>query len=261
MKKFMSGFLTAVWLVMVFDLAYAATFTHSVTAKPAPPVIKIIDENGVPAAAFISNKKGSGGMLVPFGELIVTPILEKEQAATDINLQLTVAYEEIKSKKLSELSDAFQDYLKINSPDLTEEDLVIRDCFDATVRGTYKDYLDVEGNRITIRFDVGIEEDAFFMVMINTGILEGEQWEIIAAEDIVHHPDGSISITFDHLCPVLFITDVSQVAIDPDGPESPKTGDALYGKNFGLGIFAAVMIGAGIIIVAKKRRNVAGKTR
>lgn len=214
-------------LVLVVALltvpAAAVEFTPSAESKPAPSVALVVDQTGATVAAIIYDGQGTYVIGVPDGDLIVTPVSERDQAPTEISEALKSAYEQIQSVgSLSDLVPGIEQALRAINSELSVSDLVIRDLFDVRVTGTYKEYLDEEGNKITIRFDLNLSPDATLLVLHN---YSGSDWEVIDNDRVVINDDGSVDVTFDSLSPVAFVVDAANVKVDPNGPTSPQTGD------------------------------------
>ena len=253
LKKVFAMLTTAVIFTATASFAYAADFTPSVERKSEPAVIQTTNKDGASVDAVIRDKDGNEIASIPGGSLVVTPYSKRDQAADNIKLYLNTAFGQLSDKQLSELTANINDYLSKNSDGLTEEDVVIRDLFDVTMDQTYLDYLNTDGNTITITFDTDYAEDTFLMVMTNCDITNGDDWNIIPSENVKRNSDGSVSVTFDKMCPVVFVSDGGQVAIDPNGPSSPQTSD-----DMNMGIMAVVFIVAaagGAFVVKKSKKS------
>ncbi len=224
LKKVVSAFLMVCLLAAITSTALAANFTASVTGKQAPAVSAETTQSGEQAAAIIRDAQGSEVMGVPFGELIVTPVSEAHEADEDIKTRLIDAYDQILNvETLDELNDELVHALTRLSDEVGVEDLVVRDLFDVTVRGTYKEALDIDGNSITVTFDLGIDPDSLLMVLHN---IQGVEWETVPENRIQRGEDGSVSVTFYSLSPVAFVVDSAKIVVDPNAPSSPQTGEA-----------------------------------
>ncbi len=229
LKNFLASLFTVSLVTFTSGIAFAADFTPSVEAKPAPPIVSMKDLSGATVDAIIYDTNGNEVIGVPTGGLTVTPISEVNQATENIRNMLQTAYDQLNSPNSIEvLRPVLELSLGEISDDLSVDDLVIVDLFDVSIPQSYEDYLTYDGNKMMVRFAVDISQNAPLIAMINCDILAGEDWHVIPQNNITRNQDGSVSITFDKFCPVIFLTDGGQITIDPTGPKSPQTGDNLY---------------------------------
>ncbi len=226
MKK-IAALLLAVVLVMATAVpALAAGFTPSVEAKPAPTVVPQTGSDGEEYEAIIYDESKKQVIGVPDGALIVTPKSEAEAAQTDIKQKLDTAYEQIQAvNSLAELSSDLEAAAKEVSPDLTVDDLVVRDMFDVSVMGTYADYLAVEGNSLAIRFDLSTDAQSLVAVLFSE---DGKTWKTIPSSDIERYGNFSVSIVLYSKGVLAFVFDVGELPVDPNGPDAPQTGDPTW---------------------------------
>lgn len=252
MKKFAVSLIAAALVTasLFSATALAADFTPSVENKGAPTVTMTADQSGQQVAAVILDADGNEVIGVPTGDLIVTPIAQAQNASSDIRDKLESAYSQIQgSGSLDELASELISTVESFSGTVGVEDLVVRDLFDISVYGTYADYLAEKGNTITITFALGLNPDDFLAVLHN---YSGTQWEVIPDERVERHPNGNVSVTFDSLSPVAFVVEQSAVTIDPNGPDSPQTGEPdRYGWLFG----AVALTGAAAVCLVKARKK------
>lgn len=228
----------------------AAEFTPSATAKPAPEVVQVQSESGESVGAIIYDESGNEVAGVPTASITVTPVAEMEQADTEIKEALTSAYEQLTTVKLETLVPELVDAVKNYSADMQMEDLVARDLFDVSLNEAEKKMLAESGNSIKLKFDLDLPADALLLVLHN---YEGDKWECIPNEKVTRHDDGSVTVAFDSLSPIAFLTDGATLPVDPDGPDSPQTGDT-EGISAGwivLGVTAVVTV-AVVGIIRKK---------
>ncbi len=238
MLKKLSSILLAVALVMTMSVtAFAATFTPSVVNKPAPQVVPQTDSSGNQCAAIIYDAAGREVASIPLGALTVTPVSSTSAPSSEILEKLQAAYQQLLStRNLANLSSDLENVIREVSSDLTVDDLVVRDLFDVTISGAYADYLSREGYSISIRFNLSTDPDFLAAVLHNTG---GTTWETIHNSRITRNADNTVDIVFYSLSPVAFLFDAGQLGIDPNGPDSPQTGEPSY---------TMVWIAAGVIL-------------
>ena len=258
MKK-IAVILSAILLVTALAVpTFAAGFTPSVEQKGAPAVSTVTDTNGNEVVGIVRDADSGEVYGVPSGELIVTPVSAADSAEAAIADGLKAAYEQIqKAASLADIAPSIGDYLKEIGSDASVDDLVVRDLFDVTVKGTAAEYLATEGNTITVRFNVGISPSATLIVLHN---YQGSDWEIISKDRVKQNADGTVDVTFDSLSPVAFVVD-KQESTDTekpgaDEPSSPQTGDNGVLRAAGiaaLGLGCAAVIGA--VSASKKRKG------
>ncbi len=239
MKKAISLILS---LVMVFGLSVSAfaaedDFRPSVDSKDHPVIVPQ-DFNGISFDALIldeNNEVIEGIHIVterrPDGEIIITAYSEIEVADERVNVvYMQTSYKEILSaRSLKELND------------LIPLGMIVRDFFDITLVGAYKDIFK-DGKKLQIKFDIGAQLKEKLMVLTRCSDESG--WEFV--ESVTINPDGTITVIFDKLCPIIFLTE------DTGAVQSPATSDFASTALWSLAIIFG--IGSICMIVASKKR-------
>ena len=119
-------------------------------------------------------------------------------------------------KKLSDV-EGLDDYAKkVLGEGKDADDFVIRDFFDASMICDDKKELEKDGTTIDLTFKTGIPKDTPVAAMV---FVDGE-WKLI--EKVVNNGDGTITCTFEELCPIAFL--VPSESVDA-GVGTPTTGD------------------------------------
>lgn len=254
MTKKLVILLLAVALVTAMAVpALAAGFTPSVEGKPAPEVVTQTGADGKEYAAFIYDLDGNEVAGVPTGDLLVTPLSASEASSAEIQKKLEDAYEQLKSvNSLTELSDQLEPVIKDLSPDITVEDLVVRDLFDVTVTGTYAEYLLKEGSWISVRFALSADAELLAAVLHN---VEEKTWETVSNDRISRNKDYTVDVVFHSLSPVAFLFDAGQLNVDPNAPSSPQTGEADFNGIGWLVVGGAVVLTSAVYVARKKRSS------
>ena len=252
MKKRAFGLFLAVVMVLTMSIpVFAADFTPSVEAKQAPEIAAQKDSQGNDCAAIIYDADGNEIAGVPFGNLIITPISSCENSSAEIRERLKAAYQQLKSAdRLTDLSADLEKIVKEMFPNLTEDDLVIRDLFDVSVTGIYADYLKQEGNYIKIRFK--LSEDAKLLAAVLHNII-GSDWETVVNDRITRNDDKTVDVVFYDLSPIALLFDAGKLGVDPNGPTSPQTGEPEPNNSVWVFAAAAVVLAAGCAVVVKRR--------
>lgn len=186
MKKFFAIITAVMMCVSLMVPAMAAQeFMPSVTNKPAPEVVaaRIVDEDG-------NVLKVVGGEC-----LIITPVSE-----VDTSTEIPEASRTVLKSVYGKLLDGSMTipYEKHNA-DLDSSKMVMRDLFDATFVCTEcPAMLEPEGVVLEIVFDLNVAPG----VNVYTMTYKNDQWDPIVST--VNNGDGTVTATFEKLCPVEF---------------------------------------------------------
>lgn len=223
MKKIVALILALVLILAVAAPAFAAgTFVPSVSYKDAPEIedAEMRDEQvGVC--------------------LEISSITDAKEKTTDI-------YQEDRDELLEVYAKLEDGSMKLP----IEGDYVIRDLVDVSFKASEcveqdhqkEEWLAQEGNTITVTFDLGVDANAEVLVL---SYVNG-QW--IPAEKVINNGDGTVTVTFEDICPVAFCV----VNGKTDGPA--QTGDVL-GQDLMLWILLMVVSMAGIVGLNIYRRK------
>lgn len=241
-KKILTILTAAIVLFASIGAVHASEFVDSATAKPAPEVVSVPGEDGKPAAAVIRDKDGNIVGYVPTSDLLITAYADRETASADIKAELTASYEQLKAKPLTEINTEIPAYLAQNDPKVTPESLIVRDLFDARLIGDSESLL-VPGNTIEIKFEANLTKDAFLMVMTNADVTGNGSWDLVPANQLTRNADNTVTIKFNHLCPIVFVT--NKTAVTPT-PHTGTIGYVLLGA-------AVICIAVGAVMLLKKK--------
>ena len=239
MKKALSLVLSIIMMLSIGTVAFAAEgdFRPSVDSKDHPVIVPQ-DFNGVSFDALIldENNEAVEGIHVvteqkPDGQIIVTAYSEIEIADERVNVvYMQASYEEIlNARSLRELNE------------LIPLGMIIRDFFDITLVGAFEDIFK-EGKKLQIKFDIGAQLKEKLMVLTRCSDETG--WEFV--ESLTINPDGTVTVIFDRLCPVIFLTE------DTGAVQSPATSDFASTALWSLAIIFG--LGSVCMIIASKKR-------
>lgn len=195
--------------------AFAANeFTPSVTNKPAPRIVPVLDPDGRPAYGIIRDKDGEIISYVYEECLVIT-------AVADANTSTLIP---------DEAQDLLLDvYAKLTSGEMTlpydklgldASKMVIRDLFDVTFLCSASSEVDHPtilapvGVTIEIKFDLGVADDKDVYVMT----YKNNEWNSVVSA--TNNGDGTVSVVAEDFCPVSF-------SVEVDEPVKPpvQTGD------------------------------------
>lgn len=184
MKKIVM-LLAAVMLVASLACpAFAAEddFVPSITYKGAPEIVPVEDDNGDSAIGVIVDAEGEIVDYVGEGGLVIIPLSGEGEIA-------------------AELKDIYEELLAgtMTLPYEGDKDMVIMDLVDVSwVSEDGADQIEAEGTVLTVTFKLGVAAD----VEVTAMTYKNDAWNPI--EKVVNNGDGTVTCTFEHLCPVAF---------------------------------------------------------
>ncbi len=245
--------LIAVFTAAVPVMAANSGFVPSVSFGSS--IIEIIGkEDGRDVIGYVEDANGNKLSTEYHDCLVVTSVLEAKRGDTVISKEacdlLIDTYEKLTADgaKLSEQVPVLNDIAKeAFGQSATADNLTVRDVYDFTALcEELNNYLETEGNTLTLKIKMPVDKDTFISVVT----LYNSQW--MPAQRVVNNNDGTISVTFTKLCPVLFVTG------EYKHEKPPATGD-----DFNMPLWTALMLGSAAcltaIIVLTKRRPVSAK--
>lgn len=193
MKKTITSICAVLTAAMLVLPVSAAKYTPSVTQKGAPI-----------AAAFTPSVQQKGAPTVEQTGVRVTALVDLSKASKEVQEAVEEAYKVIaEAESLEEAVPTLADVLKEMDTDLTAEDLVVRDLFYLELEKELEETLEKE-KEVAISFEVeGMEKDDFLMVMV---FVDGE-WVIVDAENVEIGEDETVTVTFEAVGPIAFVTE------------------------------------------------------
>ncbi len=193
MKKTITSICAVLTAAMLVVPVSAAKYTPSVTQKGAPT-----------AAAFTPSVQQKGAPTVEQTGVRVTALVDLSKASKEVQETMEEAYKIIaEAESLEEAVPTLADVLKEMDTDLTAEDLVVRDLFYLELEKELEETLEKE-KEVAISFEVeGMEADDFLMVMV---FVDGE-WVIVDAENVEMGEEEEVTVTFEAVGPIAFITE------------------------------------------------------
>lgn len=252
MKKFIACIVALmVCASMVLPVYAAPTFTPSVTNKPSPDIVPVTDPDGKPALGEVL-KDGEVIGYVYEDCLVITSVADAltseyiPSAARDLLLSV---YEKLNNGQMKLPYDKFKASLK-------PEKMVIRDLFDVSFlcAGTPVDHLEIlepAGVVLRLTFDLGIGKND----KVYTMTYKNEDWDSIVST--VNNGNGTVTCTFEHLCPVAF-----SVEVDDSGSDTPpsETGDPDSENMIMWIVLASVSLVAVVALVVIYRTKLSKKS-
>ena len=210
-------------------------------AGMAVPVLAA-DNKFVPSISYKDGPDIISGDLdgTPVGScLIVSSITDCRDKTTDI-------YQEDRDLLLEVYKELSDGTMKLP----LEEDYVIRELVDVSWRKTscvenphpHREDLKKEGTLLTVDFDLGVPKGIPVIVMT---YINGK-WEPV--ESVVNNGDGTVTVIFEDICPVVFCVDPNDVYMPP------KTGDqARQDMILWISLMAVSVIAIVVLLVLRKR--------
>lgn len=132
-RKISAVVMTAVLLVFAVFPAFAAEFTPSATAKPAPAVVPVNNASGDEVDAIIFDSEGNEKHSVPKGSLKLIPYSDRSSADDAVKAELESVYSSLQSADISKLNSGVEARLKQAPKTVKAENLVVRDLFNIGV--------------------------------------------------------------------------------------------------------------------------------
>ncbi len=218
MKKIISLVIALIMVLSMGATAFAANFTDSIE-----------DSFGAINARILRN----GGVVehIIFGPscLIVTHISEVDEAHPAVTEEAKFL-EEIYKKLLSGEMKIPYEKAGFNSDNMS-----LIDLYDATfLCQEHPDMLVPVGTTVEITFRVNVEKDENVCVMI----YKNSEW--IPAESVKNNGNGTVTVVFEHLCPIAFAVETAS--------GSGSTGESVPEANPSTG--ASVFFGTAALVCA-----------
>ena len=229
MKKVLSIILTIALVATLACAASATEFVESVGAKDAPELIVALIKDATTGEVLEE---------VPVGHLLVTSVADAPTstsipaAARDA---LLMVYGKLSDGSMTLPAEKIRENLK-------DSDLQIRDLFDLSwicETGCHEEQVEPQNIVLEVVFKLGVEADA----IIHTMTYKNGEWNPIVKT--VNNGDGTITCTFEHLCPVVFAIDNSNV----------DTGDAMGNQMILWAVIMAVSAAALVTLVVLRRKK------
>lgn len=232
MKKFIACLAVLMLCATMFlpVMAAEAEFTPSVTNKPAPTIVPVMDPDGNPAIGVVCSADGEIIDYVYEPCIVITPVSEAATSTMipdDAEALLLDVYGKLTSGAMTIPYEKHDD-------SLNSSNMVIRDLFDVTfLCEEHPEMLEPIGVVFKVKFDLGVAADVDVFTM---SYKKGE-WNPIV--ETVNNGDGTVTCTFEDFCPVEF-------SVKTQVTPPVQTGDQ---GNMGLWILLAAAAVCGIAVL------------
>lgn len=224
---------------LVCPVFAAEEFVPSISYKGVPEIVALNDEDDSEEIGVIRDASGAIVSYVYEECLLMTPVA---RAADDANIPA-----DAKNELLTVYTALNEGTMNLPyGSDVKAEDMVIRDLFDLSWTCTshnHPESLEPAGVVLELTLDLGVAEDTDVVVMT----YKNDAWGEIAG--VKNNGDGTVTCTFEHLCPVS-VSVLSETAGIPD-----DTGDKI-GTNLGLWIALMTVSAVAVVVMIASRRKV-----
>ena len=246
MKKIVCLLVALVLCLSLATPAFATEngFVPSITYKPNPEIVTVVDEEGEEAIGIIRDENNEILDYVGHGCLMITPIahvwdIEKE-VPKNVEELLTTVYEGLNDGTMEIPYEKFE-------AELNAGNMVIRDLFDARwVCEEHRAMVEKEGVTLEIIFDLGVVADA--EIYVATYDETTKEWSPIVKT--VNNGDGTVTCTFEHLCAVAFTMPLTGSNAPTDVAQCPNILPWII-------ILLLAIIGVVVVLVAKNKKRAA----
>ncbi len=249
MKRILTLVMAVVLMLTLTLSATAAEFVESITNKGAPELVVVDYVDGKPVVGHVVDADGNELSTEFIDCLVVTSVAEAEDdpdIPDDAKETLLKVYEELNSGvDLSDVCPELDTIVKEKwDKNKTANDLVVKDLFDITdLCDDIDTYLPQHGATLDLTFDLGIAAGTFIAAMI---YVDGK-WEPVV--NTINNGDGTVTVSFDKLCPVAFMVPGSGANLSV---VSPTTNDASNIFVWGFVLLMSLVAIAALVVYRRK---------
>lgn len=222
MKKIISLILAMIMVLSMGVTAFADEFIDSIERDYGAISAKIINESGEELA------------VLELGEecLVVTHITEADDADSAVTEEAKILKEVYKKLVSGELVPDFE------KAGFDPEKMVLIDLYDATlVCDEHPEQIAPERILIEITFKVNVDAGKNVCAMA----YKNNEW--LPAEKVVNNGDNTVTVTIEHLCPIVFAVEEGS-GTEEDNPNT--------GSSVAIGMVALVSAAAAAISFKRK---------
>lgn len=216
----------------------AEEFVPSISYKGVPEIVTVKDANGKEAVAVVRNTAGSAVSYVYEECLLVTPVSEASTSTKNPAAAKTELLSVYKALSDGTMTLPYSSKVKAS-------DMVIKDLFDVSFICTghnHDESLAAEGVTVEFTFDLDVAKDENVVVMT----YKNNAWGEIAK--VVNNGDGTVTCTFEHLCPV-------SISVQGESSDvAPGTGDEVGGNMIMWIAIMTVSAAAMVVMIATRRK-------
>ncbi|MBQ9413616.1 MAG: LPXTG cell wall anchor domain-containing protein [Clostridia bacterium] len=246
MKKVLTVVMALVLAFSLLTVASADMFVPSIADKDNAEVVVQTDENGNPVSAIIYDQEGNViGTIDQEGGVIVTTYSDKDNADTEINSDLTDAFDNLsRFENLGDVVADLEKFLEDGGVDITPEELAVSQLIDVRA----EDYTIPDGG--TAKIVVKYNEPFVTMIVRD----EDGSWHVFT--DYTVNGDGTVTLNVKNFTQFAFVKTVYGTNVNPADPgtASPQTGDWQVVVFSTLGVLFAAAAVLFFVKAAKKQK-------
>lgn len=218
---------------------FAEEFVPSISYKGAPEIVTVKDAEGKDAIGIVRDAAGKVLSYVYSDCLLLTPVSSAANSTT--------IPEASKTELLSVYAALTDGSMTLPyGSDVDADSMVIKDLFDlswiCTEHG-HPEQIEPEGVTLELTFDMGVDKNANVVVMTYKNSAWGE---IVKAEN---NGDGTVTCTFEHLCPVS-VSVGNSADITPPAETSDTLGQELVMWTALMAVSAAAVV---VLLVVRRK--------
>lgn len=228
MKKILSILMVMLFIVSMM-LPFAAgddSFTPSVEKKEAPELVEKEYTNPSTGSSiryvadilFNHDEMEIDIDRVPVPDVWVTAYGEKDAASETVKTDLEIAYEEVsRVSSFTELNPDIERVVHEINPKADVDSLVAYELFDLTLSDEYMELLLESGNNMArFTMDIGLRPDEPAPIVMHRSKTSGK-WLVVEPKYVKNNGDGTVTIDFFELCPVIFLRVTAETSGGSEG--------------------------------------------
>ncbi|WKY46454.1 hypothetical protein Q5O24_08655 [Eubacteriaceae bacterium ES3] len=217
-----------------------ATIAPSVAGTDGPTLTTFTAPDGTLAIASYVDADGVTHYIpAADGAVTITTDSDFEATLTGEALENYIAARDQLLNTGSEFYTNLTDFIAASYPDYSDSDFAVRDIIDVSISDALRAATFDQGYDVQMTFDAGYNEGDVIVVIVYNAETGG--WDFVSSDDVVVNADGSVTVTFPHLCPVAFLS----ASVETASAVEAETAEATTSNSMMIPILA----GAGVIIV------------
>lgn len=189
-------------------------FVPSIEVKEAPGVVTTEGEDGVTVMAIITDPTTNTPVAV--GELFITSLSEANNNSDAISTALVKAYNDVKNTdNIKDKIDGMNKHL--NDLGFENASISVANVFDVSIPDGQMDTLNKDGASISIVFTNDVKATQGSLLVAH---MVDNEWKLVDADNI-KVDEKTITVSFDSLCPVMFmLASEGEPTVTPGGCNS-----------------------------------------
>ncbi|WKY43086.1 hypothetical protein Q5O14_10460 [Eubacteriaceae bacterium ES2] len=228
-------------LMLISSQAFAAV-APSIAGTSGPTLVTFTAPDGTLAIGSYVDANGVTHY-IPAGDgsVVITSDSDYEATLTGQDLANYIA---ARDQLLNTGSDFYTDldsFIAENFPDYSGDDFAVRDIIDVGISDDLRAATFEQGYDLQLTFDTDYTEGDVIVVIVYNAETGG--WDFIASDDVVVNPDGTVTVTFPHLCPVAFLAASVETASYTEATTAEEP------TNTANSLVIPILAGIGVLII------------